>query len=98
MNKNLELRSINSLLKEKFYIPSYQRGYRWSKEQVNDLLNDIWEFTQKDKNKDEFYCLQPIVVLKEIYLEDDKEFTRYRVVDGQQRLTTIFILLTFLDK
>lgn len=98
MNKNLELRTINSLLKENFYIPSYQRGYRWSKEQVNDLLNDIWEFTQKDKNKDEFYCLQPIVVLKETYLGNDKEFIRYRVVDGQQRLTTIFILLTFLDK
>lgn len=99
MNKNLDLRSINSLLKEIFYIPSYQRGYRWSKVQVKDLLNDIWEFTQKDKNKDEFYCLQPIVVLKETYLDkNNKEATRYRVVDGQQRLTTIFILLIYLDK
>lgn len=98
MSKNLELKPINSLLKEKFYIPSYQRGYRWSKEQVKDLLNDIWEFTQKDKNKDEFYCLQPIVVLKEKYFENDKELIRFRVVDGQQRLTTIFILLTYLDK
>ena len=98
MSKNLELKPINSLLKEKFYIPSYQRGYRWSKEQVKDLLNDIWEFTQKDKSKDEFYCLQPIVVLKEKYFENDKELIRFRVVDGQQRLTTIFILLTYLDK
>ena len=94
MSKNLELKPINSLLKEKFYIPSYQRGYRWSKEEVTDLLKDIWEFSQKDKSKDEFYCLQPIVVKKK-YIADDMYF---EVIDGQQRITTIYIILTYLDK
>lgn len=76
--------------KYKFLIPSYQRGYRWSDDEVLDLLNDIHEFmnTKKDNQK---YCLQPIVVKK---LEDG----RYEVLDGQQRLTTIFILLNRLKK
>lgn len=97
MNSNLKLKSIYELLDESFFIPSYQRGYRWSKEQVVDLLNDIWEFTKKDKNKDEFYCLQPIVVLKEKFFEKDEELLRFRVVDGQQRLTTIKIIMTYIN-
>lgn len=40
----IELRSVNELLGMKFYIPSYQRGYRWTEQQVKDLLNDINEF------------------------------------------------------
>jgi len=79
-----------------FYIPSYQRGYRWDKQQVEDLLNDIYEFGEKQKSKDEFYCLQPIVILKEKYQDANKEKIRYRVLDGQQRLTTIYIILKVL--
>lgn len=86
----ITLKSVNELLELNFSIPSFQRGYRWTKIQVNDLLNDIWEFTQKkEKPKDEFYCLQPIVVS----LKDGK----YTVIDGQQRLTTICIILSFLE-
>ena len=91
-NENaIALKSINDILECDFHIPSYQRGYRWTKTQVNDLLNDIWDFIQeKDKPKDEFYCLQPIVVS----LREGK----YIVIDGQQRLTTIRIILSYLHK
>lgn len=67
-------------------IPAYQRGYRWDRRQVIQLLDDIWDFIQAsdEKSRTSFYCLQPLVVRK---LEDG----RYEVVDGQQRLTTIFI-------
>ncbi len=41
-----------------FYVPDYQRGYRWDVEQVDMLLNDIWE------NGDNNYSLQPVVVKK----------------------------------
>ena len=68
-----------------YWIPDYQRGYRWDQQQVTQLLDDIWEFIQSDNGA--FYCLQPLVVRK---LSDG----RYEVVDGQQRLTTIYILLT----
>lgn len=74
-----------------FFIPSYQRGYRWDKDQVEDLLNDLFEFITTSKSKEEKYCLQPIVVKQ---LADG----RYEVLDGQQRLTTIYILLYRLKK
>ncbi|HHO42693.1 MAG TPA: DUF262 domain-containing protein, partial [Epsilonproteobacteria bacterium] len=60
MSITLQLKSISELLDKSFYIPSYQRGYRWTKQQVEDLLDDIWEFHQNVD--DGFYCLQPIVV------------------------------------
>ncbi len=74
-----------------FLIPSYQRGYRWDEEQVKDLLDDLFEFINTSKSRDEVYCLQPIVVKQ---LKDK----RYEVLDGQQRLTTIFILLSRLKE
>lgn len=40
----IELKSVNELLGMKFFIPSYQRGYRWTELQIGNLLNDIWEF------------------------------------------------------
>jgi len=56
---NIELKTISELLGTNFFIPSYQRGYRWTKQQVNDLLDDICDFKPQ---KDEWYCLQPLVV------------------------------------
>ena len=91
------LKSINDLLTTlegrptRFWIPAYQRGYRWKPLQVTQLLDDVWEFIQNSEggNRQAFYCLQPLVI---------KEHAdgRYEVVDGQQRLTTIYILLTYL--
>ena len=40
----IELKSVSELLGKKFFIPSYQRGYRWTDLQIENLLNDIWEF------------------------------------------------------
>ena len=81
MNK-IELREINKLIRESFFIPTYQRGYRWDKQQVTELLNDLYEFKGGDNS---FYCLQPIVVKK-------RQDGRFDVIDGQQRLTTIYII------
>ena len=101
MSENLELKSVSELLKKssyenkkanKFFIPSYQRGYRWDDRQVLDLLDDIDEFAHKTKTQNEFYCLQPIVLRY-----DDKK-THYKVIDGQQRLTTIYIILKYLQE
>lgn len=97
----IELKSVNELLEMKFFIPLYQRGYRWTEQQVKDLLNDIWEFSKKKKQEYEFYCLQPLVVK----LMSNEEKTKcklisndewYEVIDGQQRLTTIFLILSSL--
>jgi uncharacterized protein with ParB-like and HNH nuclease domain len=68
-----------------FYIPSFQRGYRWESEQATDLLNDIVQFfaTPSVDEKGDWYCLQPVIVKE----EDNK----HHVIDGQQRLTTIYL-------
>ena len=65
-----------------FYVPSYQRGYRWGTDEVTRLLEDISASTSK------FYCLQPVVVMK------NKE--RYELIDGQQRLTTIYLIYKYM--
>lgn len=108
--ENLKSISVNELIvgangkKYCFFIPSYQRGYRWEKRQIETLLNDLLEFhgsyIRKDASVGEFYCLQPIIVkhldksevLRRMgkYI-DDEDY--YEVVDGQQRLITIFIIL-----
>ncbi|MDE7386929.1 MAG: DUF262 domain-containing protein [Muribaculaceae bacterium] len=99
MSDNLvDLRSIARLLDFNFFIPSYQRGYRWTTQQVKDLLEDVKDFC-KDKNSSNFYCLQPIVV-KQMSLEEkrfhdlEENLVWYEVIDGQQRLTTILLILT----
>jgi hypothetical protein len=45
MNNDIRLRSINEIIKEKFLVPSYQRGYRWEKRQITELLDDIDYFS-----------------------------------------------------
>jgi uncharacterized protein with ParB-like and HNH nuclease domain len=100
--------SIDALLDKHFLIPDYQRGYRWEPQQVKDLLSDIWEFAEKDADKaGEFYCLQPIVLKEcsEDFMWDNglrdspaDNTIWYEVIDGQQRLTTIHILISYYRK
>ncbi|AAP77627.1 DUF262 domain-containing protein [Helicobacter hepaticus] len=82
------LRDIVGLKDKNFIIPSYQRGYRWGEREVQALLQDIWDFAQM-QNQSDFYCLQPVVV------KNNKE--KYRIIDGQQRLTTIFLIIKLLE-
>jgi len=71
----------------RYYIAAYQRGYRWSSLQVTQLLEDIREFTQRrNPQPDHFYCLQPIVLKV-------AKGGGFEVVDGQQRLTTLLLIL-----
>ena len=76
---------IRDLNNYSFYIPNYQRGYKWSEKNIEDLLNDI-NSIDNDNKKD--HCLHNLTIIE----KDGK----YEVVDGQQRLTTIFLLLKYL--
>ena len=83
-------KAIKELLGFNFFIPSYQRGYRWTEQLVKDMLDDIKEFIDnKNQNQNEFYCIQPLVV-------KNKNKNDWEVIDGQQRLTTIYIILAYL--
>lgn len=86
----LSQKSVRKIIDEKanFIVPSYQRGYRWDEINVTDLLDDLLEFIQ-DGSSGKFYCLQPLVVKK-------VSANQYNIIDGQQRLTTIFIILKYL--
>ena len=87
----MAITSIDKLMGRTFFVPGYQRGYRWGRQEVEALLNDLWEFyLQTDGEKNVFYCLQPIVLYKD-------EQARENLLDGQQRLTTIYLLLSYLD-
>ena len=86
------LKTIADLQTEstKFYIDAYQRGYRWTENEVRDLLDDIREFSHVKRPDDNtFYCLQPIIVTK---ADDD---VSWKVIDGQQRLTTIYLIYSY---
>ena len=105
MESNLDRKTINNLCVGKdgkrlrFHIPSYQRGYRWTSH-VAKLMDDIYDFTEAKNNNlnvGRYYCLQPIVIKRKPNLdfvsENGQPEIGYEVVDGQQRLTTIVILL-----
>jgi len=64
------------------YIRSYQRGYRWGEDEVVRLLDDIYTNGAKD------YYLQPIVVRR--------EQGSYELIDGQQRITTLFLIYKYM--
>jgi len=72
-----------------YNIPEYQRGYKWTEQQVEQLLKDTHEFETGGDN-DLFYCLQNITLV-----EKDGNFN---VVDGQQRLTTLTLLLSYFNE
>lgn len=67
-----------------FFVPSYQRGYRWSEIEVVRLLDDVYS-TEGKRN----YCLQPVVVRKNGDV--------YELIDGQQRLTTIYLIYRYMN-
>lgn len=109
---NINLRSIKELLGKNFSIPNYQRGYRWTAKQVSDLLTDIKEFiTHNNSNiyciqplvvkrlekQEELLDLikqsSSVKQVVKLILENEK----WEVIDGQQRLTTIYIILRYLD-
>lgn len=76
-------KTIGELKDHCFFVPSYQRGYRWTEHEVTALLDDIYEFSTEGGKQ---YCLQPLIVKH----RDDGSF---EVVDGQQRLTTVYIFM-----
>lgn len=89
---NVNKQSVAQLLETgkttPFVIPEYQRPYAWTDEQVTVLFDDLWEFTVTlgGSEREGTYFLGCIVS----YENDDKE---QEIIDGQQRLTSLFLLL-----
>lgn len=133
MTNSVDLKFISELFDGRyFFVPAYQRGYRWEAKQVESLMMDLYSF-YLTSGKTDFYCLQPVIVQKvtdpgsindvqsncnitvDNNLDHDTELkesvdsiindstvstrhTLWEVVDGQQRLTTIYLLYSYLLK
>lgn len=92
------IEDLFSAKKADFLIPDYQRPYAWGEDECQTLWNDIFEFAFPNNNCDAFnsdsdeYFLGPIVTFK-------NDRGQLEVIDGQQRLTTLMLLLrAFYDK
>jgi len=101
ISNTILLLSIAQLKGKEFLIGSYQRGYKWGKKEILELLNDI----HSSNKEDGIYCLQPLI-LKPIGEKKEKIefeninyeiFRNNEVIDGQQRATTLFIILKYLN-
>jgi hypothetical protein len=91
----MPLKNVSELLGKHYYIPNYQRGYRWGKDEVTKLLDDIWDFASHRKS--EFYCLQPLIILPQ-EPSDAEKTELYEVLDGQQRLTTLNLIVHYINE
>ena len=78
----LDTKNIGQIEGE-FFLPDYQRGYRWTEDEIQLLLDDIYESEGKP------YCLQPVVV--------KRTQGRFELIDGQQRLTTIYLIFKYME-
>lgn len=91
----LETKLVDNI-QGKFIVKLYQRGYRWGKAEVNRLLDDVYNLLGSDganlnrMRNAKNYCLQPIVVKN---LGDNQ----FELIDGQQRLTTLFLIYKYMN-
>ena len=74
-----------------YIIPIYQRNYAWGDDEISSLLQDIKNACEKNKEQDKNYYIGSLVV----YCRDNGDF---EVIDGQQRLTTLTLIMHHLDK
>ena len=98
---NIDQKSVRALFSEKkadFLIPDYQRPYAWGEKECQTLWDDLFLFAFPDNDCDKFnsesdeYFLGPIVTFK-------NDAGKMEIIDGQQRLTTLMLLLrAFYDK
>jgi uncharacterized protein with ParB-like and HNH nuclease domain len=95
MEKNLE--NLNQIFNKKiFRIPDFQRGYSWGKEQLDDFWGDIELLSENEVHYTGLLTYEKIKKLKDaddIKLKEKYSYDAYYIIDGQQRLTTISILL-----
>ena len=81
---------VKDVFSKWFRIPEYQRPYVWDKDQVTELLDDVMQ--ARHSNPDSQYFLGSLVLKKNSKEEGSTKFEEYDLLDGQQRLTTLFLI------
>lgn len=90
-----QLLTVGELFKNQtiYTVPVYQRNYAWRAEQIEQLIIDIWDAMSQGQIQE--YFLGNLIVTRRPSQTSEVDF---EVVDGQQRLTTLYLLLTFLAR
>lgn len=81
---------VKDVFKRWYRIPEYQRPYVWEADQVIELLDDIFQASQANSKSQ--YFLGSMVLKKSEKKENGTDYTEYDLLDGQQRLTTLFLI------
>lgn len=95
-NKNVFTKSASEIFKNmRFLIPIYQRNYAWGETQIIQLIEDIDSAVTLDKDNGAYF-LGNLILNKRDTLSDDRYLYTNEVIDGQQRLTTLYLLCSYL--
>ena len=86
-----EKKVIREIFNMWYCLPDYQRAYVWDTDQVRDLLDDT--ISAYRENKDAQYFLGSMVLKINEKSENNVSYTEYELLDGQQRITTVFLIL-----
>ena len=89
-NNDLSLLNLQDLFKSNYIIPIYQRDYAWTEKEINQMLDDIFSVMYSNDN----YYIGTLIV----YPRKNGNAVIYETIDGQQRVTTLMILMTYLFK
>ena len=81
---------VKHIFSKWFRIPEYQRPYVWGEDQVIELLDDVMQ--ARTSNPDSQYFLGSMVLSKNLKEEGTTKYEEYDLLDGQQRLTTLFLI------
>ena len=90
--------AVNEILQQNLSIPPYQRPYKWEKNQVEQLLNDIYNHKNSNNNKNR-YRIGSLILCIDRTIKKDSNFKDFSIdiVDGQQRITTLLLILSILN-
>lgn len=81
---------VREIFSKWFRIPEYQRPYVWGEDQVIELLDDVMQ--ARNSNPDSQYFLGSMVLSKNLKEEGTTRYEEYDLLDGQQRLATLFLI------
>lgn len=82
-DEEVSIKTVNEMFAYQLTIPDYQRPYKWQTKHIKQLVDDIYSYFIKDKTQE---CRLGVIVLH-------KDGDKHNIVDGQQRLTSLFLLL-----
>jgi hypothetical protein len=94
MSEQISQLSIKALLNERvnYVIPMYQRNYAWDEAEITQLIQDVIDYLRKDRASPQNYYIGTLVV----FARQHAGGTVYETIDGQQRLTTLSLLVSHL--